>query len=63
MAACKDLGTCSVTVDGRLATITITPPARLEGGTSDLHWDLGESSASCGAHRYYQADPRTLSRL
>jgi hypothetical protein len=42
MAACKDLGTCSVSVDGRVATITITPPARLEGGTSDLHWDLGE---------------------
>ena len=42
MAVREDYGTCGVSVDGPVATVTITPPHRLEGGTSDLHWDLGE---------------------
>jgi len=42
MAVRDDFGTCTVGIDGQVATVTITPPARLEGGTSDLHWDLGE---------------------
>ena len=42
MAVREDYGTCSVKIDAPVATVTITPPHRLEGGTSDLHWDLGE---------------------
>lgn len=34
--------TCSVEIDGPVATVTIVAPRMLVGGTSDLHWDLGE---------------------
>jgi enoyl-CoA hydratase len=34
--------TCRLTVDGELATVTLISTAKLSGGTSDLHWELGE---------------------
>ena len=38
----KSYETCGVEIEGQVATVTIVPPKRLTGGTSDLHWDLGE---------------------
>ena len=34
--------TCTLEKQGPVATITIPAPKTLQGGTSDLHWDLGE---------------------
>jgi enoyl-CoA hydratase len=34
--------TCRLTVDGDTATVTLVSTSRLGGGTSDLHWELGE---------------------
>lgn len=36
------LETCRLAIDGQVATVTIIPPKKLVGGTSDLHWELGE---------------------
>lgn len=38
----KTYETCTVEIDGPVATVTIVAPRKLVGGTSDLHWDLGE---------------------
>lgn len=35
--------TFNLTIEDRVATIALIPPAKLSGGTSDLHWDLGEA--------------------
>jgi len=35
--------TFHLSIDNRVATIALIPPAKLTGGTSDLHWDLGEA--------------------
>jgi enoyl-CoA hydratase len=37
-----ELETCRLAIDGPVATVTIIPPRNLVGGTSDLHWELGE---------------------
>ncbi|MFQ5426548.1 MAG: enoyl-CoA hydratase/isomerase family protein [Gaiellales bacterium] len=37
-----ELETCRLSIDGQVATVTIIPPRNLEGGTADLHWELGE---------------------
>lgn len=34
--------TCRLVVDRELATVTLISTAKLSGGTSDLHWELGE---------------------
>lgn len=36
-----ELTTCSLSIEGSVATVTITAPKALTGGTSDLHWELG----------------------
>ncbi len=36
----SESATHTVTRDGAVATVTITAPKQLKGGTSDLHWDL-----------------------
>ena len=38
-AEARELGSCSVTTAGQVATITIVPP--LATGGADLHWELG----------------------
>jgi len=38
----KTYETCAVEIEGPVATVTIVAPRTLTGGTSDLHWDLGE---------------------
>jgi len=35
--------TYNLKIDDRVATISLIPPAKLTGGTSDLHWELGEA--------------------
>jgi enoyl-CoA hydratase len=37
----KEYGSCTVTMEGAVATITIVPTTGVPGG-ADLHWDLGE---------------------
>lgn len=34
--------TCRLTIDRDVATVTLIPTDQLSGGTSDLHWELGE---------------------
>ena len=36
----KEYGSCTVAIDGAVATITIVPTTGVPGG-ADLHWDLG----------------------
>ena len=38
----KSYETCTLTIEGQVATVAIIPPTSLTGGTADLHWDLGE---------------------
>lgn len=38
----KSYETCTLEIDGAVATVTIVAPRTLVGGTSDLHWELGE---------------------
>lgn len=33
---------CTLTIEGQVATIAIVPPMMLVGKAADLHWDLGE---------------------
>jgi enoyl-CoA hydratase len=35
--------TYNLKIDDQVATISLIPPAKLTGGTSDLHWELGEA--------------------
>jgi enoyl-CoA hydratase len=34
--------TCTLEKKGAVATVTLIPPKALQGGTADLHWELGE---------------------
>lgn len=36
-----ELTTCTLSIEGPVATVTIIAPKALSGGTSDLHWELG----------------------
>jgi enoyl-CoA hydratase len=46
----KSYDTCRVEIEGAVARITIVPPRSLKGGSSDLHWDLGEIFSDLRGH-------------